>query len=47
MIPEDEDGIYSSPCGLGDGAPLKDKIDQLKSIGIATFVSAPVGHECQ
>jgi subtilisin len=33
-------GEYTSPCDLGDGAPLKAKIDQLKSVGIATVVAA-------
>jgi len=33
-------GMYASPCDDGDGAPLKAKIDQLKSVGIATVVAA-------
>jgi subtilisin family serine protease len=32
--------IFTSHCDTGDGAPLKDKIDQLKSVGIATVVAA-------
>jgi len=36
----DATGIYTSPCDTGDGAPLKDVIDQLKSVGIATVVAA-------
>ncbi len=36
----DVTGIYTSHCDTGDGAPLKDKIDQLKSAGIATVVAA-------
>src|SRR5262249_35811299 len=33
-------GMYTSTCDDGDGAPLKAKIDQLKSVGIATVVAA-------
>jgi subtilisin family serine protease len=33
-------GQYTSPCDEGDGAPLKTKIDQLRSVGIATIVAA-------
>ena len=33
-------GEYTSPCDAGDGAPLKAKIDQLKSVGIATVIAA-------
>jgi subtilisin len=36
----DETGEYTSDCDLGDGAPLKAKIDQLNSVGIATVVAA-------
>jgi subtilisin len=33
-------GMFESPCDAEQGAPLKAKIDQLKSVGIATVVAA-------
>jgi hypothetical protein len=32
--------VFTSHCDAGEGAPLKDKIDQLRSVGIATVVAA-------
>jgi subtilisin len=33
-------GVYEDPCDAGDGAPLKAKIDQLRSVGIPTVIAA-------
>ena len=36
----DKSGIYPDTCDGGDGAPLKAKIDQLRSVGIPTVIAA-------